>query len=70
MIPLEEVILTIFLVTSFSISIWENPKEKYFVPTELKQTKNMLIEASSKLKSSFNSYFASFYKKNRRFSYD
>lgn len=50
-------ILTIFLVTSFSISISEDPKEKDFFSTELKQ----YADVSSKPKSSLNSYFAPIY---------
>ena len=45
------------LITSFSISIWEGPKEKDFISTELKE----YVDVSSKLKTLFNSYFASIY---------
>lgn len=69
MIPLEEGIITIRLVTSFSIYTRENPEEKNLISTELKQ----YVYGSSKSKSSFNSYFASIsplQTKNWRFSYD
>ena len=42
------VIIRIFLVTSLSISIWENPEEKHFVSTKLKQ----YFDVSSKQKTS------------------